>query len=93
MKSIKLPCMTLEIGKGQPEYSVLHAAKIPGPEGELLMCFELTDEEIAEIQRTKHIYYSRLTFENKCRACQAPQPFMPMNIFVQGVVIIEEPNK
>lgn len=82
--------MTLEIGKNQPEYSVLHAAKIPGPEQELLMCFELTDEEIEHIRQTKRIYYTRLTFGAKCHKCQEQQAFQPMKIFVNGVIDLAE---
>lgn len=73
MKSIKFPGCDLEIGKGQPQYTVLHAMRVPGPEGEVLMCFELTDDEIDRIKETKRIYYRRLTFGG---------PFQPMNLMV-----------
>lgn len=87
MKSIKFPGCTLEIGKGQPEYDVLHAARLPGPQGELLMCFELTDEEIAEIVRSRKIYYSRLTFDNLCQSCGKPLPFQPMNLWMDNQIL------
>lgn len=75
MKSIKLPDFNIEIGKGQPEYNVLHAKEIsPENTGSLLMCFELTDEEVAEIVKTKRTYYSRLTFYEK---------FQPMRLSVE----------
>lgn len=75
MKSIKLPGFTIEIGKGQPEYNVLHAKRIePQDAGTLVICFELTDEEVAEIIKTKKIYYTRLTFHQK---------FQPMRISVE----------
>jgi hypothetical protein len=93
MKSIKLPGMDLPIGEGQPEYTVLHAAKIPGADGELLMCFELSDEEMAILIKTKRIYYSRLRFDNACQKCQAPLLFQPMRLFVDGVTIFKEPSE
>lgn len=86
MKSIKFPGANLEIGKGQEDiYNVLHAMILPGPEGELIMCFELTDEEIEQISKNKKIYYSRLTFH---------QPgFQPMRLMIDldhGLEIKEE---
>jgi hypothetical protein len=84
MKSIKFPGCNLEIGKGQPEYNVIHAMQMPGPEGEIIACYELTDEEIEQILRTRKIYYSRLTFHQK---------FQPMRLFTElsdGVELIPE---
>lgn len=71
MKSVKFEGCNLEIGKGQSEYNVIHAIGIPGPEGEIVACYELDDEEIAELVKTKRIYYHRLTFG---------QPFQPMRL-------------
>jgi hypothetical protein len=81
MKSISFPGSNVEIGKGQPEYNSMHAMVMPGHEGELIMCFELTDEEIETITKTKKIYYSRWTFGQMCRSCGTPQGFLPMKIF------------
>jgi hypothetical protein len=69
MQSIKFPGATLEIGKGQEQYNTLHAMPQPGTEGEVIMCFELTDEEIERIKETKKLWYFRWTFN------QAFQPF------------------
>ena len=71
MKSIKFPGATIEIGKGQSEYNSLHAMPVPGPEGEVIICFELSDEEIKKITESKKIYYARWTFG---------QPFQPMSL-------------
>ena len=63
MKSIKFPGATIAIGAGQEDtYNTLHAMRLPGDEVELIMCFELTEEEIQKIVETKRIYYHRLTF-------------------------------
>lgn len=69
MKSIKFPGCNTEIGKGQPEYNVVHAIHFPGVEGEILACYELTDEEVERIRQDKKLYYTRLTFN------QSFQPF------------------
>lgn len=71
MRSIKFPGSNREIGRGQPQYSVIHAMETPGFEGEIVAVFELTDEEIEIIKETKRITYVRWTFG---------QRFQPMNI-------------
>lgn len=74
MKSIKFPGATIEIGKGQEDiYNVLHAMPVPGPEGEVVVCFELAPEEIKRINETGKIYYSQWTFFQK---------FSPMRLSV-----------
>jgi len=74
MISVKFPGSNLEIGKGQPEYNVLHAMQVPSLEGELIMCFELTDEEIERLRVTKKIYYKRWTFGHS---------FQPMKLQIE----------
>lgn len=84
MRSVKFPGCNLEIGKGQPEYSVIHAMQVPGPEGEIIACYELTDDEIKQINKTGKIFYSRLTFGQK---------FQPMRLFTDmsdGIELIPE---
>lgn len=84
MKSIKFPGCSLEIGKGQSEYNTLHAMHVPGPEGEVVMCFELSEDDLKQINQTKKIYYSRWTFGG---------PFQPMKLFTdlaEGIELIPE---
>lgn len=71
MKSIKFPGCDFEIGKGQPEYDVLHAMRVPSNEGEVIICFELTQAEIEDLIRTRKLYYMRWTFG---------EPFQPMRL-------------
>lgn len=97
MKSIDFPGATLKIGKNQEDiYNVIHALPVGGPEGEIIACFELTDEEIEEIRRTKKLYYSRWTFGGvcKCQKCGTINPvgFQPMRISTElgdNISIIE----
>lgn len=72
MRSLKFEGCTHAIAGTQNQYNTLHAQLLPGKEGEVLMIFELTDEEVAEIVRTKKVVYSRLTFG------QSFQPFKIM---------------
>lgn len=62
----------MAIAGTQNQYNTLHAQKTRT--GELLMIFELTDEEVAEIIRTKKLVYRRLT---------GGQSFQPMSIMTQ----------
>lgn len=74
MRSVNFPGANVKIGEGQPEYNVIHAMIGDQEVGELICCFEFTDEEIQQIILSKRVYYSRLTFG---------QPFQPMRLFVK----------
>lgn len=74
MKSVKFPGANIEIGKGQPEYFVIHGKRLPGPSGEIIMCWEISDEELQVVMKTKKIWYHRLTGNG---------PFQPMRITVE----------
>jgi hypothetical protein len=97
MKSIDFPGATLKIGKNQTDvYNVLHAMPVPGPEGEIIVCFELSEEELKTIIETRKIYYSRLTFGNNCMVCGQFHGFAPMKIFTsldEGLELKMEENK
>lgn len=72
MRSLKFEGADLAIGGTQNQYNTLHARK--KPTGEVIMIFELTDEEVAEIVRTKKLVYSRLVGNSA---------FQPMKIMTQ----------
>lgn len=61
MRSLFFKGCNKAIAGNQTQYNTLHAQELQ-EKGELLMIFELTDEEISEIVRTKKIVYRRLTF-------------------------------
>lgn len=71
MRSLNFTNANIKIGGRQNEYNTVHAQLLDDKKGEVIMIFELTDEEVAEIVRTKKIVYSRLTFN---------QPYQPMRI-------------
>lgn len=92
MKSIDFPGAVLKIGANQTDiYSVIHAQPLDGPTGEVVAIYELSDEEIETIVKTKKIYYSRLTFGGKttCEHCgqQTSSGFQPMRLQVEPVEI------
>lgn len=61
------------IAGSQQQYNTLHAQFVPGKEGERRIIFELTDDEVNEIVRTRKLIYRQLTFGNL---------YQPMNILV-----------
>jgi hypothetical protein len=73
MRSVNFEGAELAIGGKQNQYNTLHAKLLPGNEKEVVMIFELTDEEVAEIVRTKKLIYSQWTFGRS---------FQPMKIMV-----------
>lgn len=71
MTPVTFPGCNIVIGKDQPQYEPLPAMDLGGPTGEKIICFELTDEEIETLKKTKRLYYSQWTFG---------QSFHPMKI-------------
>lgn len=89
MKSIDFPGAFLKIGEGQDEYHTIHAMPLDGPEGEVIAMYELTDEEVQQIVKTKKIFYSRWTFHNQsvCRHCNqiTPTGFQPFRMSTEPI--------
>ncbi len=63
MKSVEFEETNMTIAKDQPEYNTLHA-NYDHANGEVIVCFELTDVEIVELLTTKKLWYKQLTFKN-----------------------------
>lgn len=63
MKPIEFEEQNILFGENQPEYQPLPAFKGKGPQGEVISCWELTDEEIEKLKVTKQIWVSLLTFD------------------------------
>lgn len=64
-------------GKDQAAYQDLPAIKFP--DGEVLTCWEMSEEEFQEFSKTKKIYVMVLTFN---------QPLQPLNIVVNPADLI-----
>lgn len=62
MKPIDFEGANVVYAKDQPEYLPLPAKK--EPDGKVTTCWELTDEEIEVILKTKKLYIQMLTFNN-----------------------------
>lgn len=75
MKPVEFDGWNAEIAKDQKEYLTLpaHIAK----DGEVVSCWELSDEEIEEIKKTKRIYLGISTFN---------KPLQPQRLSVYNPV-------
>lgn len=82
MKPVEFTGCNVLFGADQPEYLPLPALRLP--DGDVITCWEITDEELSEIVKTKRIYFSQLTFY------QALQPILPMsNLSVKNITLAE----
>lgn len=70
MTPVQFPEVNCVLAKDQPEYTPLPVFyNRESPQKEMTACFELTDEEVAEVIRTRKIWHTQLTFGN---------PFQPI---------------
>lgn len=77
MKPIKFPEANVTYGENQEEYEPLPALKFP--HGEVVTCFQLTDEELDKIKETKCIWLALQTFN---------QPLQPLFLSVDKEDVI-----
>lgn len=69
MKPKKIHGCNVVFGENQPEYQPLPAQKMP--DGEVITCWELNDDEVDQIVLDKKIYIRQLTFNRPL------QPILP----------------
>lgn len=62
MKSVDFPEARVALAKDQPQYSTLYCYVGPLPNVQYVCKLKLSDEEIDEIVRTRHLFYSQYTF-------------------------------
>lgn len=60
MKPVEFKGQNVVFGQDQPEYQPLPALRMP--DGEVITCWETTDEQLQEVIRTKRVYLKQLTF-------------------------------
>lgn len=60
MKPIEFKGQNLVFGANQPEYQPLPALKLH--DGQVITCWQLTDEELEEVIKNKCIYLQQMTF-------------------------------
>lgn len=62
MKPIEFEQQTVILAKDQPEYQPLPVHIGSSSEGEIISCWELSDEDIAQLTKTRKLWLSQLTF-------------------------------
>jgi hypothetical protein len=70
MKPKNFPGVNIVFGEGQPQYQPLPALRTP--DGTVITCWELSDEEIETITKNRCMYFKQATFNNPL------QPIFPM---------------
>lgn len=70
MTPIEFPGHNVVFAKDQPEYQPLPALRMP--DGEVITCWKLSEDEITRILESGVIYLSQLTFNHPL------QPILPM---------------
>lgn len=60
MKPVEFPGCNALYAESQPEYSPLPAFQ--SPEGVVVSCWELSDEEVEMLIKTRRVYLSQMTF-------------------------------
>lgn len=84
MTPIKFKGHNIVFGENQPEYQPLPALRLE--DGEVLSCWQISDEELELINKSKCIYLSQLTFNSNL------QPILPMADLEQWVAQNTNPN-
>lgn len=88
MNPVHFPGVNVTYGKDQPEYRPLPAMKIPGNDGEVITCWELSEEELEEVKNSKRVFLSQLTFNG------ALQPVRIMASLADNIALTyDKPNE
>lgn len=92
MVPIKFPGHNVVFAEDQPEYQPLPAILMPGLDGEVITCWELSDDEIEKIIKNRCIYISQLCFtrlnENGTLSNNPLQPILPMAELGDNITLI-----
>lgn len=62
MTPVKFEGHNVVFAEDQPEYQPLPALATRNEKGEVITCWELSDEELAEVIKSKRVYLSQYTF-------------------------------
>lgn len=81
MKPIEFKGQNVVFAKDQPEYLPLPALRMP--DGEVITCWQISDDEMERIRQNGCIYLSQLTFNGPL------QPIMPMAELGDNISFIE----
>ncbi len=63
MKAVPFEEANINVAENQDEYQTLPARVYTDPFGEVISCWQLSDEEMEQIKKTNCIWVSQLTFK------------------------------
>lgn len=78
MDPVDFPGADVVVAKDQPPYKPLPVQWVGGDMGVMLMCWEMSEEELAEVIRTRRIWITSLTFS---------QPIQPLCVSTDRPVL------
>ena len=81
MQPIPFKGQNVVFGENQPQYLPLPALKLP--DGEVITCWSLSDQELEDLQKNKCIYFKQLTFNGPL------QPIMPLVNLEDGIELLK----
>lgn len=91
MKPIDFKGRNIIFAENQPEYQQLPAMLLPGVEGEVISCWELTADEIEAITKNRCLYISQLCFtrltEEGFLINNPLQPILPMAELGDNIIL------
>lgn len=78
MKPIEFPEQNIVFAKDQPQYLQLPAHVVDEPEGRVISCWQLTEEEILEILMSGKLWITQMSFNEKLQPIrpQTGSPFV-----------------
>jgi len=77
MKPVEFPEQNVVYAKDQPEYEPLPAHRTDDRESAVTSCWEISDEDLAEIIATRRIYVTQLTFRHPLQPIRMATKFDP----------------
>lgn len=77
MKPIEFKGQNVIFGANQPEYLPLPALRMP--DGEVITCWEFSEEELKDVIKNKCMFFKQQTFN------QSLQPILPLVNLEDGV--------
>lgn len=82
MQPKEFPGQNVIFAKDQPEYQSLPALIVPGPEGEVITCWQFSEEEWERMSKNRCFYLCQLCFtyvdEDGVEKIRPLQPILPM---------------
>ena len=88
MQPIEFKGQNVIYAKDQPQYLPLPALQLPN--GEVISCWQLSDEEFERLSKTRCLYIMQCCFTDKDGNINPLQPIMPMVELGDNISFVSE---